>query len=100
MQVAYYLHFLFKIMAFASFLTIFVVCNQQLRVNEFGIYELVPGEESTAEKPIEAPPMEDAVSAPEKESVTSEPITTTATSDSEAISQPSKPGLPLNRRYL
>ncbi|XP_046442575.1 lethal(3)malignant brain tumor-like protein 1 isoform X2 [Daphnia pulex] len=65
----------------------------QLRVNEFGIYELVPGEESTAEKPIEATPMADAVSAPAetKESVTSEPITTTATSDSEAISQPSKP---------
>lgn len=59
-------------------------------MNEFGIYELVPEEESTAEKPIEATPIAEVVPAPEKES---EPITTT--SDAETVSQPSKPGLSL-----
>lgn len=59
-------------------------------MNEFGIYELVPEEESTAEKPIEATPIAEVVPIPDKES---EPITTT--SDAETVSQPSKPGLSL-----
>jgi hypothetical protein len=90
--------FNFKIILLRHLNIFFVVCNQQLRVNEFGIYELVPGEESTAEKPIEAIPIAEVVSASEKESVTSEPITTS--SDAEAISQTSKPGLSLSCQYL
>lgn len=76
-------------------ITFFVVCNQQLRVNEFGIYELVPGEESTAEKPTAEKPNEtiqitEVVSA-EKE-LSPEVIVAPPSTDADSIPQPTKPG--------
>ncbi|XP_032779060.2 lethal(3)malignant brain tumor-like protein 3 isoform X2 [Daphnia magna] len=65
-----------------------------LRVNEFGIYELVPGEESTAEKPTAEKPNEtiqitEVVSA-EKE-LSPEAIVAPPSTDADSIPQPTKP---------
>lgn len=61
-------------------------------MNEFGIYELVPEEESTAEEPNETIPATEVVSA-EKELV-SEPIVAPPTTEADTIPQPAKPGIP------
>lgn len=75
-----------------------VVCNQQLRVNEFGIYELVdspPFGQETCDKPKETPPVA-VVESSDKTEPAPESVTTSTTSAAETTAEPSKPGLSLN----